>query len=376
MAHSLVRARRSMPTRQPSRRVDHRVFCQILGGGARHEQRDLGSFEQRVDARTRRWSRSSNRTTAATPIQDDDRSDRSADLRDDPPYCHRAPQAPPAQLPVGELVPLDQSTGYGPALVASRQRAERVDRPGPPNAPCDALCNAIGTTPRMQTLSDVRKGDDYRTLVTAWRNAVLAGPCHLVERSALRLSLGRSEYLQGWNPYGSIFATVCRRVPEASATVTASGRLDHPRAHPNLSAMLLAAGHGTRLAPLTDLVPKPLCPVGNTPMIDMALRHASGQTDHTIVNVHGFRDEFERRRPSGIDLSVEKELLGTAGGVANVASWVGDDDLLVINSDALLIGDIGPFVSSSGIVQPSASSSRQTRDARTSTECGASLVRR
>jgi dTDP-glucose pyrophosphorylase len=132
---------------------------------------------------------------------------------------------------------------------------------------------------------------------------------------------------------------------EAPATATASGRLDRPQAHPNLSAMLLAAGHGTRLAPLTDLVPKPLCPVGNTPMIDMALRHASGQTDHTVVNVHRFRDEFERWCPSGIDLSVEKELLGTAGVVANAAAWVGDDDLLVINSDALLIGDIGPFVS-------------------------------
>jgi len=133
--------------------------------------------------------------------------------------------------------------------------------------------------------------------------------------------------------------------PEAPANATATGGLDRPRAQPNLSAMLLAAGHGTRLAPLTDLLPKPLCPVGNTPMIDIALRHASGQTDHTVVNVHGFRDEFDRWCPSGIDLSVEKELLGTAGGVANVASWVGDDDLLVINSDALLIGDIGPFVS-------------------------------
>lgn len=109
--------------------------------------------------------------------------------------------------------------------------------------------------------------------------------------------------------------------------------------------MLLAAGHGTRLSPLTELVPKPLCPVGNTPMIDIALRHSYGQTDHTIVNVHGFRDQFEQWCPSGIDLSFENELLGTAGGVANVASWVGDDDLLVINSDALLIGDIGPFVS-------------------------------
>lgn len=132
--------------------------------------------------------------------------------------------------------------------------------------------------------------------------------------------------------------------PHAATGVTADGRPEHPRPHPNLSAMLLAAGHGTRLAPLTDLLPKPLCPVGNAPMIDVALRHASRQTDRIIVNVHRFRDEFEAWCPSDIDLSVENELLGTAGGVANVAPWVGDDDLLVVNSDALLIGDIGPFV--------------------------------
>jgi MurNAc alpha-1-phosphate uridylyltransferase len=132
---------------------------------------------------------------------------------------------------------------------------------------------------------------------------------------------------------------------DAPAAVTSGGGLDRPPLHANLSAMLLAAGHGTRLAPLTDLAPKPLCPVGNAPMIDLALRHASGQTDRTIVNVHRFRDQFEQWCPNGVDLSFEKELLGTAGGVANIASWVGDDDLLVINSDALLIGDIGPFVS-------------------------------
>jgi len=132
---------------------------------------------------------------------------------------------------------------------------------------------------------------------------------------------------------------------DAPSTATSGGALDRPPPHPNLSALLLAAGHGTRLAPLTDLVPKPLCPVGNAPMIDLALRLASGQTDRTVVNVHRFRDQFERWCPNGVDLSIEQDLLGTAGGVANIASWVGDDDLLVINSDALLIGDIGPFVS-------------------------------
>ena len=134
-------------------------------------------------------------------------------------------------------------------------------------------------------------------------------------------------------------------VHKRSGTVTTTGGVDHPQPHPNLSAMLLAAGRGTRLAPLTDLLPKPLCPVGNSPMIDMALRHASGQTSRTVVNVFQCRDQFEQWRPSGVDLSIEHELLGTAGGVANVASWVGDNDLLIINSDALLIGDIGPFVS-------------------------------
>ena len=126
--------------------------------------------------------------------------------------------------------------------------------------------------------------------------------------------------------------------------MTAGSGLGRQRPHRNLSALLLAAGHGTRLAPLTDLVPKPLCPVSNAPMIDLALHHASGQTDRIVVNVHRFRDQFERWCPSGVDLSIENDLLGTAGGVANVAPWLGDDDLLVINSDALLIGDLTPFV--------------------------------
>jgi len=119
-------------------------------------------------------------------------------------------------------------------------------------------------------------------------------------------------------------------------------RSDDP-AH-DLAAMVLAAGHGTRLAPLTELLPKPLCPVGNSPMIDMAMSHATAHSSRVAVNVHRFRDEFESWRPAGVHLSHEDELLGTAGGVANIAPWLGDDDLLAINGDALLMGDLGPFV--------------------------------
>lgn len=120
---------------------------------------------------------------------------------------------------------------------------------------------------------------------------------------------------------------------------------DHQAPARDLAAMVLAAGHGTRLAPLTDLLPKPLCPVGNSPMIDIAMGHAAAHSDRIAVNVHRFRDEFERWRPEHVYLSIESELLGTAGGVANIRPWLGDDDLLAINGDALLIGDLGPFVS-------------------------------
>jgi mannose-1-phosphate guanylyltransferase len=106
--------------------------------------------------------------------------------------------------------------------------------------------------------------------------------------------------------------------------------------------MVMAAGLGTRLRPLTYDVPKPLVPVANRPVMEHILlllrRHRFGPV---IANLHSFpdtiRDRFGDGSGLGIDLtySHEDELLGTAGGVRNVADFFGDEPFLVMAADAL-----------------------------------------
>jgi mannose-1-phosphate guanylyltransferase len=106
--------------------------------------------------------------------------------------------------------------------------------------------------------------------------------------------------------------------------------------------MVMAAGLGTRLRPLTCDVPKPLVPVANRPVMEHILlllrRHRFGPV---IANLHSFpdtiRDRFGDGSGLGIDLtySHEDELLGTAGGVRNVADFFGDEPFLVMAADAL-----------------------------------------
>jgi mannose-1-phosphate guanylyltransferase len=105
---------------------------------------------------------------------------------------------------------------------------------------------------------------------------------------------------------------------------------------------VMAAGLGTRLRPLTYDVPKPLVPVANRPVMEHILlllrRHRFGPL---IANLHWFpdpiRDRFGDGSGLGIDLtySHEDELLGTAGGVRNVAEFFGDEPFLVMAADAL-----------------------------------------
>jgi mannose-1-phosphate guanylyltransferase len=106
--------------------------------------------------------------------------------------------------------------------------------------------------------------------------------------------------------------------------------------------MVMAAGLGTRLRPLTYEIPKPLVPVANRPVMEHILlllrRHGFGPL---IANLHWFpdtiRDRFGDGSGLGIDLtySHEDELLGTAGGVRNVAEFFGDEPFLVMAADAL-----------------------------------------
>jgi mannose-1-phosphate guanylyltransferase len=112
--------------------------------------------------------------------------------------------------------------------------------------------------------------------------------------------------------------------------------------------MVMAAGLGTRLRPLTYEIPKPLVPVANRPVMEHILlllrRHGFGPL---IANLHWFpdtiRDRFGDGSELGTDLtySYEDELLGTAGGVRNVAEFFGDEPFLVMAADALTDIDLG-----------------------------------
>ena len=106
--------------------------------------------------------------------------------------------------------------------------------------------------------------------------------------------------------------------------------------------MVMAAGLGTRLRPLTYDVPKPMVPVVNRPVMEHILellpRHGFSEV---IANLHWFpetiRERFDDGSALGVDLtySYEDELLGTAGGVRNVAEFFGSESFLVMAGDAL-----------------------------------------
>ncbi|MCA2212477.1 sugar phosphate nucleotidyltransferase [Jidongwangia harbinensis] len=105
-------------------------------------------------------------------------------------------------------------------------------------------------------------------------------------------------------------------------------------------AVVLAAGEGLRLRPLTELMPKSLCPVGNLPLIDHALRRVAGlgfAPDAVAVNAAYLADQVVRHVAGRAHLSVEPDgPLGTAGGLGRLKGWIDGRGALVGNSDAYL----------------------------------------
>ena len=108
-----------------------------------------------------------------------------------------------------------------------------------------------------------------------------------------------------------------------------------------MRAMIMAAGLGTRLRPITYEMPKPMVPVLNRPVMEHILellaRHGFSEV---IANLHWFPELIKERFGDGSRLGVElsyseeEELLGTAGGVRNAAGFLGDS-FLVISADAV-----------------------------------------
>ena len=112
-------------------------------------------------------------------------------------------------------------------------------------------------------------------------------------------------------------------------------------------AMVLAAGHGERLRPITQKTPKPLIVIDGATMLDRMLDAlARAGVGHAVVNTHHLADQVEARLAARTEpeivVSHEDRLLGTGGGVAKALRLLGKGPFMVANSDVVLLDGVEP----------------------------------
>jgi MurNAc alpha-1-phosphate uridylyltransferase len=112
------------------------------------------------------------------------------------------------------------------------------------------------------------------------------------------------------------------------------------------TAMVLAAGYGKRMRPLTETTPKPMVRLAGRPLIDHVLdRLAEAGVREAVVNVHYLADVLEahlaeRTEPPAIAISDERDaLLDTGGGVKKALDRLGPDGFVIQNSESVWIED-------------------------------------
>jgi len=118
-------------------------------------------------------------------------------------------------------------------------------------------------------------------------------------------------------------------------------------------AILLAAGFGTRLKPLTLTTPKPLLPINGTVLIDHQLKYLAkhGVTD-IAINLHHLGEKIRKHVGNGlrhgvrVHYSDEPVILGTGGGVKQAASLLKEGPLIIFNCDALIDVDLTKVIKS------------------------------
>jgi mannose-1-phosphate guanylyltransferase len=119
----------------------------------------------------------------------------------------------------------------------------------------------------------------------------------------------------------------------------------------SVKGIILAAGFGTRLRPLTDKVPKPLLHVGGQPMIQysLLLLRKYGITD-VVINLHCHAEQIIEAIGDGrqfgmkIDYSEETDILGTGGGIRKIASDFSHETSIVINGDIVIDIDLSKLI--------------------------------
>ncbi len=114
------------------------------------------------------------------------------------------------------------------------------------------------------------------------------------------------------------------------------------------SAMVLAAGLGTRMRPHNGHLPKPLIEIGGKPLIDYSLdRLADAGVERAVVNVHYLAETLERhlaarKRPQIVFSDERAGLLGTGGGIVKALPLLGDAPFFLVNSDTVWLDSVKP----------------------------------
>jgi len=109
-----------------------------------------------------------------------------------------------------------------------------------------------------------------------------------------------------------------------------------------MKAMILAAGEGTRLKPLTEIYPKALIPVANKPVLERLITFLiSHGVEEIIVNAHHHYQKMvdylkgDNKFGARVEVRVEKKILGTGGGIKNTQDFWDQAPFIVINGDIL-----------------------------------------
>lgn len=111
-----------------------------------------------------------------------------------------------------------------------------------------------------------------------------------------------------------------------------------------MQGIILAAGFGTRLAPLTDNCPKAMIPMNNKPLLGYVIdKYIKANINQIVINAHYLSEQIidfvdSTNFDADIKVVIEKDILGTGGGIFNMLDHISDDDFFVYNAD--IVSDI------------------------------------